>query len=55
MQVGPRADMRNLLNVPVEAMARQGLVARPREAQDDVTVVVARVLGSGSGSWSGAP
>ena len=39
----------------VEAMARQGLVARPREAQDDVTVVVARVLGSGSGSWSGAP
>lgn len=27
----------------VEAMAREGLVARPREAQDDVTVVVARV------------
>ena len=39
----------------VEAMARQGLVARPREAQDDVTVVVAKVLESGSGSWSGAP
>jgi len=38
----------------VEAMARQGLVARPREAQDDVTVVVAKVL-ENSGSGSGAP
>lgn len=31
------------LSPVVEAMAREGLVARPREAQDDVTVVVARV------------
>ena len=28
----------------VQAMAREGFVARAREAQDDVTVVVARVL-----------
>ena len=34
----------------VEAMARQGLVARVREAQDDVTVVVAKVLESESAS-----
>ncbi len=31
------------LSPAVESMARQGLVARPREAQDDVTVVVAKV------------
>lgn len=31
------------LSPAVEAMARQDLVARPREAQDDVTVVVAKV------------
>lgn len=28
----------------VDALAKQGLVARSREAQDDVTVLVARVL-----------
>lgn len=31
------------LSPVVEAMAREGLVARPREAQDDVTVVVGKV------------
>jgi len=31
----------------VQAMAREGFVARAREAQDDVTVVVARVMAAG--------
>ena len=38
------------LSPVVLAMAREGHVARGREAQDDVTVVVAHVLSGQSGS-----
>ena len=35
------------LSPVVRAMAEQGLVAREREAQDDVTVVVAHLIKGG--------